>query len=137
MRPTLPNLDKIVFFDGVCVLCNGIVKSLIKMDKKKVLRYSSLQSEFAKTVLHTGDFDPPSSVIFYNQGIAFKKHKAVAEILKCLKGPYKFLGFLLSLIPSFIGGHAYDLIAKYRYRIFGKNDTCFIPNQSEKNLFII
>jgi len=130
----MSDLNNIVFFDGVCTLCNWSVSFLLKADKKRNLKYSSLQSEFAKKNLS----DPMSmnSIIFLSQGIEYKRSKAIVKILIALGGFYKVLGFLFSVFPTFILDPLYNLIAKNRYKIFGKKETCRVPSLEESKFFL-
>lgn len=126
----------IIFFDGFCVLCSGTVALLIKIDKKRIFQYSSLQGNYAQQVLNLNNINSGASVIFLTDGRSYEKAEAVIHILKKLGLFYKFLGFLLNLLPLFILDRLYHLIAKNRYRLFGKNDTCLIPNETDRSLFI-
>ena len=133
---SLNHKDGVIFFDGLCVLCNKSVSFLIKIDKKKVLKYSSLQGDYAKEVLDSEDIDSASSVIFLDDGVSYKKADAAIHILIKLGGVYKALGVTLNLLPTFFINWFYDLVAKNRYSIFGKKDSCPIPKEEEKELFI-
>lgn len=126
----------VIFFDGYCGLCNHTVTLLIKLDKNKILRYSSLQGNYAKEVLDSDHIELDPSLIFRREGISYEKAEAVLHILRKLGGIYKFMGFLLKLFPIFILNKIYDLVARNRYYFFGKNDSCFVPNEEHKKLFI-
>lgn len=126
----------VIFFDGFCVLCSGTVALLIKIDKKRIFQYSSLQGSYAQEVLNLSNINSGASVIFRSDGKSYEKAEAVIHILKKLGLFYKFLGFLLNLLPLFILDRLYDLIAANRYRLFGKNDTCLIPDETNRSLFI-
>jgi len=128
--------QKIVFFDGVCNLCNSSVSFLIKKDKKRTLKYSSLQGSFAKEHLRQKDIECLESVVFLKEGKLYYKSEAVVRVLMELRGFYKFLGCFLSLFPYALLNVFYSFIAKNRYRFFGKQETCRVPSQEEKKLFI-
>ena len=118
-------MQKIVFFDGVCNLCNGSVNFLIKQDKKGVLKFASLQSDYAKKmipkdVLNRENLD---TIIFYNDGKFYDRSSAVLKICKALGG--KYYVFLVGyLIPRFIRDGLYRFIANNRYKWFGKKEQC-------------
>ncbi len=130
-------MQQIVFFDGVCNLCNRSVNFLIKNDKKGVLKFASLQSEFAKktlpkTLLNNKDLD---SILFYTEGKYYEKSNAILKLCKILGGFfYVFqLGYLL---PPFLRNGLYMLIANNRYRWFGTTAQCRVPTTDLKERFL-
>ena len=124
--------EKIIIFDGVCGLCNRSIDILIKLDRQKILQYTSLQGEFFKTLKTEPDID---SIIFYEDGILYYKSTAILKIFQALGGVWKITA-IFYLIPKVIRDFLYDLIAKYRYRIFGKMASCRMPQKDERDLFI-
>jgi predicted DCC family thiol-disulfide oxidoreductase YuxK len=128
--------ESVIFFDGFCVLCNGTVSQLLKMDKKRILRYSSLQGEYANKVLDSSYTQSGASVVYMSGKHLYVKAEAVIHILMILGGVYKLLAMFLNLFPLFILNQLYDFVARNRYRFFGKRDTCLIPNSEDKDLFI-
>ena len=124
--------EKIIIFDGVCGLCNRSIDILIKLDRQKILQYSSLQGEFVKTLKTGPDID---SIIFYEDGILYYKSTAILKIFQALGGVWKITA-IFYLLPKIIRDFLYDLIAKYRYRIFGKMESCRMPQKEERELFI-
>ena len=124
--------EKIIIFDGVCGLCNRSIDILIKLDRQKILQYSSLQGEFVKTLKTGPDID---SIIFYEDGILYYKSTAILKIFQALGGVWKITA-IFYLIPKIIRDFLYDLIAKYRYHIFGKMKSCRMPKKDERDLFI-
>jgi predicted DCC family thiol-disulfide oxidoreductase YuxK len=131
------NEDKnVIFFDGLCVLCNGTVSKLIKIDRKRILKYSSLQGEYAKNILDVDHTKSGASVVFLNRGHLYLRAEAVIYILLVLGGIYKLAAMFLNIFPLFILNQLYDLIARNRYRLFGIRDTCLAPTNENKDLFI-
>lgn len=128
--------QSLVLFDDVCVLCSGTVALLIKLDKERKLKYSSLQGQFVRTLEDLGGQVPNQSVVFRSKGKTFVRAEAAIQILLKLGGFYKILGLSLSALPLFILNAGYDLMARNRYRIFGKNNACFVPAGRDKDLFI-
>lgn len=105
---------KIVFFDGECGLCHGVVRNLLRLDKKKQLKFASLKGETAKIYLNHQDL-PCDTVVYVCEGRLLKKSDAILRILIDFKGVY--LGFaLLFLIPRWFRDFLYDLVARNRYR---------------------
>ncbi len=128
--------DNIVFFDGVCNMCNQSVNLLMKLDRRSVIKYSSLQGELAKDILQPEQVQIMSSLIYYSNGIVLTQSQAVVGILKQLGGIYGFIGVVFSLFPNRFLNLFYDLVAKNRYRLFGKSNQCRIPSEEEAALFL-
>ena len=125
-------MQRIIVFDGVCGLCNKSIDLLMKLDKHKILQYTSLQGKFVKTLNIEPNID---SIIFYENGMLYYKSTAILHILRSLGGIWVFTNIFYS-IPEFIRDSMYDIIAKYRYKIFGKMQSCRMPNEGEEKLFI-
>ena len=125
-------ISKIIIFDGICALCNSTVDLLIKLDKNKIFHYTPLQGEFVRSLETAPDID---SVIFYDEGTLYYKSTAILKILASLGGIW-VLANIFYLIPISIRDFIYDLIAKYRYKVFGKREYCRTPKEDELKLFI-
>lgn len=123
---------KIVIFDGICGLCNQSVNLLIRLDRHKNFKFTSLQGEFVKTLEKEPNID---SIIFYDDGTLYYKSTAILKIFNALGGVWK-LTAVFYLIPRVFRDFFYDVIAKYRYRIFGKLESCRMPDVGERELFI-
>lgn len=129
---------KIVLFDGVCNLCNGAIQFIIKRDKKDKFRFAALQSEIGqKLVVERGiDTSKVDSIILIDPGVAYyTKSEAALEIGAELKG-YRILSNILRLIPSSLSNIVYDLIARNRYKWYGKKETCMIPTPEFRAKFL-
>lgn len=127
----------IVFFDGVCNLCNNSVKFIIKRDKYKRFLYASLQSDAARDILLqfkilNSDLD---SIILVENGKLYQKSTAILKIVKQLNGFWK-LHYIFIIIPKFIRDFIYEIIAKNRYKWFGKRETCMLPTGDMKLRFL-
>lgn len=127
--------SSIVFFDGVCNLCNGFVDFLVRHDHKHVLRFASLQGKIALELLGPGAGEKLASVVFYKNGSTSTESSAVIQILSQLGGPWRAL-LILSVIPSFLRDPIYRFVARNRYRWFGKRETCRLPSPEESALFL-
>ena len=125
----------IIYFDGVCNLCNHFVDFVLKYDKNDVLLFSSLQGKSAKTHLSESDLSL-DSVVLYENGMVYKKSAAVSKVLKKLKMPYNIIGYIYGIIPFFIADVIYDVVAKNRYKLFGKKETCRLPTANERKRFL-
>ncbi len=133
------NQDKkiIVLFDGVCNLCNGFVNFIIKQDKKARIKFVTLQSDIAKDILkvHQINHFELNSVIVLIDDKIYTKSSAALMILNELGGVWKIF-FAFYIIPKFIRDFFYNIVAKYRYILFGKKEICIIPSQELVDRFI-
>lgn len=127
----------ILFFDGVCNLCNTSIQRVIKADKKGVFRFASLQSETAKELLADSGLNPTElkSVILLHQDRFYTRSNAVLESVRLLGGAWSLL-YIFIIVPPFIRNAIYDWIARNRYRWFGKKDACMIPSPELKSRFL-
>lgn len=126
----------IILFDGVCNLCNGLVKFMFKYDKKAVFSFASLQSETAEILLKkAGLTEVPDSVIVIKEGKALVKSEAALSIIKQLGGLFKLL-LVFRLFPRSIRDRLYDEVAKRRYKWFGKKESCMIPTKEQRKRFL-
>jgi predicted DCC family thiol-disulfide oxidoreductase YuxK len=122
----------IVLFDGICNLCNASVRFISKHDKNGKIQFASLQSEIAKQLLSklTIDTNKTDSIIFVSDEKIFFKSDAAIEIAKLLNGFPKHLKYF-QFIPRPIRDFVYDMIAKNRYRFFGKSCAINPSNQNK------
>lgn len=130
---------KIIFFDGVCNLCNGFINYTITRDKKKKIYYCSLQSDNAKLLLanHNISLDKGlSTIYFYNKGALYDKSKAIMYILMELTPFHRIIARIGLMIPIFIRNGIYNFISRNRYRFFGKKEFCRIPTIEERDQFL-
>ena len=127
----------IVFFDGVCNLCNGLVKFIIKRDVKNMILFSPLQSPFGQATLKKMKMDPEevNTVVYFSGDKHYLKSSAILQILKGMGGAWKLL-FGLIVVPRFIRDFIYDLVARNRYQVFGKQESCMVPTPDIKERFI-
>lgn len=130
-------MQQIVFFDGVCQLCNRSVNFLIKQDKKNVLKFASLQSAYAQNVVPKAllNHEKLDSIIVYTDGKFYDRSTAVLKLCKILGGLCSvfLIGYLL---PRYIRDGLYSFIANNRYRWFGKTDQCRVPTAELKKRFL-
>ena len=128
---------QIILFDGICNLCNGFVTFVIRRDKRNVFRFGSLQSEVAQKLLKrfgSENYDLTSIVLLDGQNIATESD-AVLQIARELGGVWRLL-YALIIVPKIVRDSVYRIVARYRYRIFGKRDSCMIPTPELMDKFI-
>lgn len=129
--------QSIVFFDGVCNLCNGFVQFVLKHEANAEFKFCSLQSDFAANFFKEKQFISSGidSVIVYENNQFYMESEAAFKIINKLRWPYKAFG-IFSFIPEFMSNLMYKFIAKYRYRIFGKSNVCWVMTEKTKNRFL-
>src|SRR5262245_39141298 len=122
------NHPYIVLFDGVCNLCNRSVQFIIKHDKKNRFVFGSLQGTTGQSYLRQFQLpaDTFNSFILVENGKAYTRSTAALRMLKHLGGAWPLL-YAFIIVPPFIRNAIYNLIAKNRYRWFGRTDECWIP----------
>jgi predicted DCC family thiol-disulfide oxidoreductase YuxK len=127
----------ILLFDGVCNLCNGIIRFLLNLDKRGVLRFASLQSAAGQAYLQRFSLHPGKlpSVVLVEGDRYSQRSTAALRVMRALGWPYRAL-YALILVPRPMRDLVYDLIAKNRYRIFGKRETCMLPTPALKARFL-
>lgn len=127
----------IVLFDGVCNLCNGSVQLIIRHDPRARFRFASLQSPVGERLLGELGIDPKviDSIIVVEDGRGYQESDAVLRIARGLGGPWKALG-IFRLIPKLLRDRAYRLIARNRYRWFGKMEACWVPTPELRGRFL-
>ena len=127
---------RIILFDGICNLCNGVVAFLIKKDKKALFRFAALQSEAGQALLHQYHMDDENTTFYYIRGNeCFQKSTAVLEMLKDLGGIWKAFYFL-RYIPLRARDTVYLFVSRNRYQWFGKRKSCGIPVSNVRNRFL-
>lgn len=134
----LPEGKKIILFDGVCNLCNGAVQWIIKRDREDVFRFAPLQGTFGRKLTEERhiDTDKVDSIILIDPGVAYYiKSDAALEIARDLKG-YGYLPALFSWVPAGLRNAVYDLVARNRYRMFGRKEACMIPTPELQEKFL-
>jgi predicted DCC family thiol-disulfide oxidoreductase YuxK len=135
----LPQHKKIILFDGVCNLCNFFVQFVIQHDKADKFRFVSLQSELGEQIASTSPLSSKrlDSVLLLDVATSSYKNKsqAVFEVLIELNY-FKWLAKLFSMFPRFVTDLIYDVIAKYRYRLFGKQNQCWVPTKELQSKFL-
>lgn len=126
----------IVFFDGHCGLCNRTVDWVIRRDKNHLFRFAPLQGETAaKTFTDTTQEETLRNIWLYCDGALHKKSTAVLKICRNLPWPARWLSLFLAM-PVPIRDWVYDLIARNRFRIWGWSETCRVPSEQERAVFL-
>ncbi len=137
-----PEPNPIVLYDGVCGLCNRLVQFLLKHDYHDRFRFASLQSNFAGELLTRHGMDPHDLDTVYvvkNLGLAnealLARSDAILLMLKNLGGIWS-LSAMGRLLPRALRDVIYNLVARNRYRVFGKSESCMLPEPRHRSKFL-
>ncbi|MBS1542257.1 MAG: thiol-disulfide oxidoreductase DCC family protein [Bacteroidetes bacterium] len=134
----MPVTEPVIFFDGICNLCNGFVQFIIRRDYQCAFRFASLQSEAAARLLPPSALSNDqrlSSVMLLAGHKIYYKSEAVLQIARILGGGWKFL-LIFYALPRPLRDLLYDAVAYNRYRLFGKRNHCMIPTPELQHRFI-
>jgi predicted DCC family thiol-disulfide oxidoreductase YuxK len=136
-------IHPILLYDGVCGLCNRFVEFILRRDRNAVFRFASLQSALAARILARHGANPSDLDTVYvvvhpdgNNEYLLLRSEAVLFVLKQLGGLGRLGAFLLQLPPKFVRDWAYNAVARYRYRVFGRSDICTLPRDQDRGRFL-
>jgi predicted DCC family thiol-disulfide oxidoreductase YuxK len=134
----LHQLDNVVIFDGVCNLCAHSVKFILHHEADQTLRFTPLQSPAGARLMSEFGIEPEQmkTFVLIADGKAYVKSDAAIRVSRFFRDPWKLLG-AIKVIPRPIRDRAYDLIARNRYRWFGRLDTCMVPTPALRARFIM
>lgn len=127
---------QILFFDGVCGLCNWSIDFVLKRDNERRFQFAPLQGETAQVLLPPADVTNLSSMVLWRGGQTYKKSSAAVRVLWQLGLFWRLVGTAIWLIPLPIRNLGYFLIATNRYRLFGKKESCRLPTPEERARFL-
>lgn len=135
---SMPHTDThIIFFDGVCNLCNGSVQFIIRHDKKGIFKFASLQSDYAASLPELKGYtsDSLSTLIFQQGDTLFIKSAAALRIARLLRFPISF-AYMFIIVPRPLRDFIYDWVSRNRYAWFGRRDACWLPTPELKGRFL-
>jgi len=129
--------EMVILFDGVCNLCNGFVKFIIKRDKKGIFKFAALQSAYGKGLIEHFKIagNGLDTVLLYDGKQVFTRSDASIKIL-CLLGGIWSASLVFVALPRFMRNGIYNFIAKKRYKLFGKQENCMVPTDEIKSRFL-
>ena len=126
----------IIFFDGVCGMCNRFVDIVLAMDSKAVFRFAPLQGQTARDLLPPLPPDPRDwSMIYLDERGTHVESDASLQVYRRLGGIWWLLSLGL-LVPRWVRNPIYRVIARNRYRWFGTRDSCRVPTEEERDRFL-
>lgn len=124
-----------VFFDGVCNLCNRTVDWLMRKDSHRALGFGSLQGEASREIGLADEEGNLQSIVLVTERGLYTHSTAVLMSVSALGGVYGFARLLL-LVPRPIRDLIYRFVAKRRFRLFGRRDSCRMPTPEEASRFV-
>jgi predicted DCC family thiol-disulfide oxidoreductase YuxK len=127
----------IILFDGVCNFCNGAIQFIIKRDKHNKYSFGALQSEAGQRLLtqYNLPVDKLSTFILIEDDKTYSKSEAALKIARHLSGLWPVL-YPLIILPAFLRDILYNIIARNRYKWFGRKDECIMPTPELKARFL-
>jgi len=129
--------DGIVLFDGVCNLCSRSVAFIIEHERESTLRFASVQSNTGAELMQRYGLDPANITTFalILDNVAYTRSDAALRIARRLRGPWRLLT-ALRIVPRPLRDFVYDLVARNRYRWFGRRETCMVPTPELRARFL-
>jgi predicted DCC family thiol-disulfide oxidoreductase YuxK len=126
----------IIFFDGVCGMCNAFVDFVLRVDRQEKFLFAPLQGSFARELLPPLSEDPHEwSIVYIDERGIHDQSEASLQVCRRLGGMWWLLS-LARYIPQSIRNPAYRVIARNRYRWFGRKAQCRVPNPEERKRFL-
>ena len=138
--PEPPSLDAshpLIVFDGVCVLCSGFARMVVRLDRKDSFRFATAQSPLGEALfrrhgLRTDSYETNLVII---DGVAFTRLESLVAVMSALGWPWPAARLLL-LLPRPLRNWLYERVAKNRYALFGRKDSCEIPSAALRSRLI-
>ncbi len=132
--------NPVILYDGVCGLCNRLVQFALKHDRQACFRFASLQGADAARILQRHDIDPNDLDTFYvvqesGERLAARSD-AVISVLHELGGFWATIAVVLRILPKSLRDGGYGVVARHRYRIFGKYESCPLPEAKYRDRFL-
>ena len=129
-------VNNIILFDGVCNFCDRSVQFIIKRDRTALYKFTAIQSDAGQEIITKLNVPPDiDSLILVENDNCYYQSSAALRISKNLHGGWNLLYFLL-IVPKPIRDYVYGIVAKNRYKWFGKKDHCMLPSSEIRNRFL-
>jgi len=126
-----------VFYDGACGFCQASVQLVLRYNRRQNLYFASLQSGLAQQLV-PGALLPeplPDSILFYEGGRLYTESEAVLRIARHMVFPFSLL-FNFRFVPAAVRNMVYRFVARHRYKIAGRYESCMLPNPQERGRFL-
>lgn len=128
----------VLLYDGVCVLCSRTVRFTLAHERSPTIRFVAIQSGEGRALAqaHGIDSDAPHSFLFIEGGRAFARSDGALALARHFRGSARLLG-LMRVVPRPLRDAVYDLVARHRYRWFGRKDSCELPSAADRRRFTL
>lgn len=126
-------MKNVIFFDGVCHLCNGAIDFVLRRDSKRYFQVASLQGKTAEQLLQPEARKSLESIILYQDGKLLKKSQAILVILSHLGLFERCMALVGRVLPTKLADVLYEFVARNRYKWFGVRETCRLPTPEERS----
>lgn len=131
------NPPAVVYYDGLCGLCDRAVQFLLARDRAARLRFAPLQGETARATLPDDLRTPPlATLVVVRNGKVLTRSAAALAALRAIGGAWAVVSRILGLVPPAIRDVGYDAVARRREAWFGRLDACRLPTPSERERFL-
>ncbi len=131
-------MSPVLLYDGTCVLCSSGVQYVLKHEREPLIRFVTIQSREGAALAAAHGIKPsdPATFLFVEHGVALKKSSAALAVLKHVGGTARIFSFG-SLLPLRLRGWMYDILARNRFKWFGRSTTCIMPNERTRHRFVL
>jgi len=128
----------VIIFDGVCVLCSGWVRFLLRHDRAGTFRFAAMQTVTGRALMQDQGLNPdnPASFLLIDETGAWRDTDAIVRVLRHLGAPWSVTATLLRWVPRGLRNAAYQRVARNRYRWFGRHSRCALPPSNMQDRFI-
>ena len=135
--PAFPDDKPLIVFDGVCVLCSASARFVLRHDKASLFRLTAAQSPVGQGLYRHFGLSPTDydTFLLVEDGRAWLKSDAALRVVRRMGLPWS-LAALFRIVPAPLRDATYDLVARNRYRVFGRRETCFIPSAGDAQRFV-
>lgn len=135
--PRFPDERPLIVFDGVCIFCSGFIKIVLRHDRSEMFRFVAAQSPLGQALykhygLDTRVFETNLVIV---EGRVYTKLDAFVQVAKRLPLPWPLFA-VVRVLPRFVADRLYDVIARNRYRLFGRTEHCMVPPQRVQTRFL-
>lgn len=130
-------MPSVLLFDGECNLCSGTVRFILRNESSPALRFAALHSSAGKRILREHGLDPNAigTLVLVDEGKTYTKSDAAIGIARHLRLPWR-LCRMARVVPRSVRDRCYDVVARNRYRLFGRRDACAIPGADVASRFL-
>lgn len=138
--PDLPAFDEsrpLFVYDGVCVLCSGLVQFIMRIDRQRHIQFTAAQDPLGQVLFRHYGYDHVDfeTNLLIKDGRVYDRLAVFCQVMRLMPWPWKALA-ITALIPPPLNRWIYNFVARNRYRLFGKKDRCMIPSPGQHDRFI-